>query len=147
MVKSILHFLHDRPSLRNLFAVGLLLVSLGVAQPDQAEAQLKEDLLYVFWGTGTNFTPLANLRVGFEPVEIGLINSQGFGLMWVQRPSKNFLVELGPIITPYGTGIATGAGMEWEIWSWLFLRAQYGVTIDSAWRTPSSVSAGVEIVL
>jgi hypothetical protein len=132
---------------KHVLATISLLLSLGLGTTGRAEAQLKEDLFYVFWGTGTNFTPLANLRLGFEPIEIGLINSQGFGLMWVSRPQKNFLVELGPILTPYGTGIATGAGMEWEIWSWLYVRAQFGVAIDSGWRTPSSVSVGAEFVL
>jgi len=133
--------------LKTLFAAGLLALSLGLVRAPQAEAQLKEDLFYVFWGTGTNFSPLANLRLGFEPIEIGIINAQGFGVMWVARPQKNFLVELGPILTPYGTGIATGAGMEWELWSWLYLRTQFGLAIDSGWRTPSSISVGVEFVL
>lgn len=133
--------------MKMLFATSLLALSLGLVRAPQAEAQLKEDLFYVFWGTGTNFSPLANLRLGFEPIEIGIINAQGFGVMWVARPQKNFLVELGPLLTPYGTGIATGAGMEWELWSWLYLRAQFGLAIDSGWRTPSSISVGVEFVL
>lgn len=127
---------------RLLFALALFLAPLtGHAEP------MNSRFGHFYWGLGPNFSLLGNLRLGFNAVELGLIQGTGAGVMWVQRTSSPLFLQLGVIGTSGGAGIIGGGGLEWNTSSYFRLRTDITVSTDSALQTQSFVSVGGVFVL
>lgn len=89
---------------------------------------------------------MGNLRLGVGPVEVGLLQTTGFGAVYVQRSNTPLFIQLG-LVTGSATGIIGGGGLEWNTSSWFRFRTDLTVSTDSQSNTKSSVTFGGVFIL
>lgn len=124
------------------FFFGALLVC-GTVQAEPIQSRIG----HLYWGLGPNFSPMGNFRLGVGPVELGLVQGSGMGLMWVQRTPSSVFFQVGLVGTTGGTGFIGGGGLEWNNSSFFRFRTDITVTTDSAYQTQSFVSLGGVFIL
>lgn len=91
----------------------ILLVVVFGSSPTRAEP-MDSRFTHIYWGLGSNFSPLGNLRVGIGPVEVGIVQGTGVGAVYVHRTPGPLFLQLGVLSTSGGGGIIGGGGLEWK---------------------------------
>lgn len=102
---------------------------------------------HIYWGLGSNFSPLGNLRVGIGPVEVGIVQGTGVGAVYVHRTPGPLFLQLGVLSTSGGGGIIGGGGLEWKASSFFRFRTDITVSTDISYQTQGYVSVGGVLVL
>lgn len=120
-----------------------LLISISPAHAEPLQSKIG----HLYWALGPNFGLLGNVRLGFSSVEIGVLQSTGYGAVWVNRTSTPLFIQMGVLATASGGGIIGGGGLEWNTSSYFRWRTDITASVDKGYQTQGFVAFGGVFIL
>jgi len=124
-----------------------ILIVLSLVSLNLTAKPIDSYIGHLYWGLGPNFGLLGNVRLGFGPVEVGVLQNAGFGVVYVHRTESAIFYQLGIVSRTAGTGIIGGGGLEWDTSSFFRFRTDITVLTDSVFQTEGFVSVGGVFIL
>jgi hypothetical protein len=93
-----------------LLAAAFIVAAIFVS-PRAKASPTNASIGHLYFGLGPNFNLRGNMRLGFQSIELGLIQEAGIGAMYVHRTESALFYQLGAIFSN-GGAIIGGGGLE-----------------------------------